>query len=63
MNGALANLSKFWKLMYSLSSGSIIDFVWLIARQFLTWHSTTFELKTHCKQINKSVFYHDVLFY
>ena len=51
MNNVFVNLLKFWKLTYSLFSGSITDFVWLIAR-----YCNTFELEKHCKQYRQKCF-------
>ena len=35
--------------MYLPSSGSKADFIWLIVRTFLTWHSDTPKLENQCK--------------
>ena len=62
MSGTFTNLLKFWKLTYWPFSGSKTDFVWLIARQFFTWHFSIFELEKHCTQYRQNIFYHDALF-
>ena len=40
------------------------DFVGLIARQYFTWQSNTFDLEKHCKQYQqKCFFFYEVLLY
>ena len=56
INSALVNLLTFWKLPYSISSGSETDFVLLIARQIFKQHCNTPELEKHCKKYQKKVF-------
>ena len=50
MNGAFDNLLKHWQLTYEPSPGRKTDFVWLIAREFFTWHSNTFVPEKQCKK-------------
>ena len=56
MNSALVNLLTFWKLPYSISSGSETDFVLLIARQIFKQHCNTPELEKHCKKYQQKGF-------